>query len=366
MIDDEHRELNEPELNAGGTKVQKELKQILDDSEELALEPRLKYVLARNFNAYPSVLLNHLSLTDEAPIFKTAGKSGSQLSYEIAMARRLLRNEFKVKNILGVDDQEIADLVFAILVSDIGKAGPIEVANEGPELVVQRIFNQAIFTDVHKAWLQQASPLSFPKQMREAISNIPKDDLINTFKNGVFFYLPLDAYLYLIKKVAILHSKQDPELIKKAKKTFSLDQQERKYLLSMDINPATTPTRSFFTNSHIRFGRLFLGQIELNEEQRRVVPLALSHHLSQGVLPKGTEIGYFLSDPSLLRQAAFLEILDKFDAFNSRFREEDPSAARESTIRSITNNLKLNYNQYPELASAYRDVFSSMVSLGII
>jgi len=366
MIDYEYFERPSPLLNEVGARIVRELHRVLS-SPELSLSPELKFSLNRSFAACSPVLLNHLGLLDEIPAFKTNGKLASQFSYEIAMIKRLLTNELKVKELLSGDNQLIVDLVFAILISDVGKAGVMEAVENQPSLVIQRIFNQAIFTDAHKEWLKKAKPTDFPDQIRELIEELPEVDRKNIFEKGIFFSLPIEAYLYVIKQVALGLAKNNADLTDKAENLFTLTKGEQEFLLSIGVDPIKTPMRSFFTNSHIRFGRIFLNDGNLlNNEQKEMAPLALSHHLSQGVLPKGTDIDLFLNDQQLLRKAAFLEILDKFDAFYSRFKENDCVAARESTWKIISSNLKSNYGQYPELVDVYKEIFDSMVGSEII
>lgn len=366
MINHESFEYPSSLLSEVGTRIVRELHGVLS-SPELSLSSELRFSLTRSFAACSPVLLNHLGLLDEIPAFKTNGKLASQFSYEIAMIKRLLMNEVKVRELLSGDNQLIVDLVFAILISDVGKAGLTENMDNQPSLVIQRIFNQAIFTDAHKEWLKKAKPTDFPDQIRELIEELPETDRKDIFEKGVFFALPIEAYLHVIKQVALGLAKDNQDLTDKAENLFTLTKEEQEFLLSIGVNPMETPTRSFFTNSHIRFGRIFLNDGDLlNHEQKEIVPLALSHHLSQSVLPKGVDIDLFLSDQQLLRKVAFLEILDKFDAFYSRFKEKDREAARESTWKIISNNLSSNYEQYPELADVYKEIFDSMVGSEII
>jgi hypothetical protein len=367
MINDERHEPATDVLNDGGAQIAKELKELLNNLD-LHLDESLRFALARNFANYSTSLLNQLGLLHKLPIFRNGtAKLASQFSYELTMVRSVLANQEKVKGILGGDNQSIADLVFAILISDIGKAGPIK-SNEGyPSAVIERIFNQAIFTEVHKEWLKNASPDSFPTPMKETIEALPEADRKNIFENGVFFALPIDAYLHVIKQVAFASAKESKELIAKAEELFTLTEKERNFLLLLGVNTEKTPTRSFFTNSHIRFGRLFMSRKGiLNAEQKKVVPMALSHHLSQGVLPKGMDVNSFLNDRALLRNTAFLEILDKFDAFYSRFKEKGVDAARASTWKAILGGLNDNYNQYPDFLTSYREIFDEMANAGII
>ncbi len=367
MIDDENHESTADVLNDAGTKIAKELKELLDNLD-LHLDENLRFVLARNFANYSPLILNQLGFLHELPIFRNgSAKLASQFSYELTMVKSVLANQDKIKELLGGDNQSIADLVFAILISDIGKAGPIK-SNEGyPSAVVKRIFNQAIFTDVHEEWLKNASPASFSDPIKKIIEVLPEADRKNIFEKGIFFALPIDAYLYVIKQVATVSAKGNKELIAQADKFFTLTEKEKHFLLLLGVDTEKTPTRSFFTNSHIRFGRLFLSRKGiLNAEQRKVVPMALSHHLSQGVLPKGTDINSFLNDRALLRNTIFLEILDKFDAFRSRFKEKGADAARASTWKAILGGLNANYNQYPDFLVSYREIFDEMVNAGII
>ncbi len=353
-------------LNDVGAVVAKELDKIINDPEH-PLEPGLKFVLAHSFAGYSPIMINQMGLLLEEPKFKTTGKLASHFSYELSMVKNILINEKKVKELLDGDSQMIADLVFAILVSDIGKAGPMEVREGQPSAVVRRIYNQAIFTEQHEEWLKHTDVGKWPEEIRVLVEAMSEEDRKTVFVKGAFFPLPIDAYMYVVRQVAIDSANGQEDKIREANNLLSFTKEEREFLLAINVDSEKLPIRSFFSNSHIRFGRIFLSREDLlDDDQRRMVPTALSHHFSQAVLPKGMTAEIIMSNRKMLLEVAFLEILDKFDAFYCRFKDAGREIARESTWKLISRSLNFNYPQYPELLETYDGMFKAMIDSEII
>ncbi len=351
-------------LDEGGQLVWTDLKRILLD-QSLDLSPSLHAALASEFASYSPALLNQLGLMHDRLIFKTNGRQDSQFSYEINMVKTLLTRAKEVQTLLQADEELIVDLVFAILVSDIGKTGP-EVAKKGQfKSVICRIFNQAIFSNRHKEWLMKAKPETFPPEINRLVMQMPDDDTNSAFKGGFFQSLPISVYLYVIKQVALELAGENQTLVAQAEQLFTISKQEKEFLLKLGIDPDVEQIGPFFTKSHVLFGEDFLSQTGmLNDRQQQFVPIALSHHLSQGILPVSIAgVENLLAHPSMLRQIIFLEILDKVDAFHSRFKDKPLEEARANTWDFINSKLQFNYRQYPDLIKLYQAVFQEMTNL---
>lgn len=348
-------------LKKNGKLIREKLRKILED-EGLSLDQNLRDLLDLEFTQYPETVLDQLAILDQALVFKTNGKQDSQLAYEIKMGQQMLARSEQVKHVLQLEDQELVELFSAILLSDIGKAGP-KTPTQPEELVISRLFSQAIFSEVHKKWLKEIRPTKLPAHIKNLLRQLGTKEIFGIFRRGEFKQQPIDFYLYVIKQVALKLAGQNEMLRIQAEKIYTLTEAERFVLLSLGANSKTQAIGNFFTSSHITFGERFLSK---NGTDQSLINLALAHHFSQGVLPKGLDLEATLSDESLLRKIAFLEILDKYDAFGSRFRIEEHQIVRNKTWEFIHTQLRINYKEQPQLISLYRTVFEEMIAQEII
>jgi len=85
------------------------------------------------------------------------------------MVDRTLACAEKIKEFFDRDDRFISDLVFMIVVGDIGKAGPVPGDQSSSAKVVSRIYNQAIFHGAHQTWLKSCDPNTFPAELDQAM-----------------------------------------------------------------------------------------------------------------------------------------------------------------------------------------------------
>lgn len=372
------------DLSEHGVQVRNNLLQSLENCR--AVSPTLAELLAGEIAEYPVGLFNHLGLIVESPVFKAQDSQKGHWSYELTMVERTLTCAPALKESFGYNDQELADLVFMIVIGDIGKAGPLPLTdanNSDPAKVVGRIYNQAIFHSVHQNWLKTCRPETFPDQLQPVLAQIDRREPVTgglsawdlIFKNGTFIGLPIEVYLYVLKQVALTELGGQVEQVETL---FSLSQAEKDFLTARGFDPTTTPIRKFFTSSHIQFGQDFLTQEDfLKPEHKVLVPLALAHHLSQGEMPSGLDFNELIADQKQLATCAFLEILDKVDAILHRGQFKDGDGFSQADRRriidrvvsitqtEIQSNLERNFPQYPQLTKLYEMVLQEMRRVGV-
>lgn len=368
-------------LSENGLKVKRSLLTVIESYK--ANSPELANLVLQKLEQYPGQLFDQLGLVIESPIFKAQEGQKGHWIYELTMVDRTMACAGKIKEFFGRDDRFISDLIFMIVIGDIGKAGPVP-GDEGPEAaIVSRIYNQAIFHGAHQAWLKSCDPSSFPAELDQALARIDRNEPENggvsqwdfIFKNGAFIGLPIEVYLYVLKQVALTKLNGNPVLVERL---FSLHYKEKEFLSEHGFNPTTTPIRKFFTASHIQFGLDFLSREGfLDAEQKQLVLLALAHHFSQGELPAGLDVETLLNDEDRLKTCAYLEILDKVDAVFHRGavvaggpKDEDAKKAAVDSAVNIANteiqtNLSRNYPDQVRLREIYSAVLSVMKQAGV-
>lgn len=368
-------------LSENGAQVKNSLFAIIERYQDS--NPVLAELILAEVKSYPDQLFNQLGLVTESPVFKAQEGQKGHWIYELTMVDRTLACAEKIKEFFDRDDRFISDLVFMIVVGDIGKAGPVPGDQSAAAKVVSRIYNQAIFHGAHQAWLKSCDPSTFPAELDQAMARIDKNepegggvsqwDFI--FKNGAFIGLPIEVYLYILKQVALTKLNGQPHQVNDL---FSLQESERAFLSEHGFNPTTTPIRKFFTASHIQFGQQFLTREGfLSEERRRLVVLALAHHFSQAELPNGLKPDDLLNDEHQLKTCAYLEILDKVDAVFHRGTivasgendEETKQKAIDSAVNiahtEIQTNLSRNYPNQERLREVYTLVIVAMKDAGV-
>jgi len=370
----EHRESEERVLHKAGQQALLDLFGLLQDPHLTKVNPELIPVLKESFFLYPPSFFNQLGFLAEEPIFRSQEQQKGHWFYEKCMAQKVIEFSSQIKEWFGENDEFIADLVFMIVAGDIGKAGPVEVADHEPEAVVRRIYNQAVFHKKHKQWIIGKSSADFPPGIREQIELLPKEPhslesqapYQRVFTLGEFYNLSIDAYLYVIQQVSLEEATEDSELQEKALRLFSLTPDEREYLVTSGRDPQTTPMRRFFTTSHITFGDMYLKQEGLlNEHQLSLVDQALSHHFSQGMVPQELDVRK-VTDEKWVKVTAFLEILDKVQAGYSRWQVSQPNEVLEKNRSLIEKGLEQNYPGMDQLPQWYGEVFLWMFQVGIL
>ena len=370
----EHRKSEEKVLHKAGQQALFDLFGLLQDQHLTEINPEVIPLLKESFFSYPPSLFNQLGFLAEEPVFRSQEQQKGHWFYEKCMAQKALEFSPQIKEWFGEDDAFIADLVFMIIVGDIGKAGPVEVADHEPEAVVRRIYNQAVFHKKHKQWLIGKTPADFPPEIRGQLELLSKETATSgslspyetVFSRGEFFALPLEAYLHVIQQVSLEEADGDLELQEKAQKLFSLTPEEREYLVTSGRDPQTTPMRRFFTTSHITFGDMYLKQQGLlNEHQLSLVDQALAHHFSQGMVPQGLDVRNVLEE-KWVKVTAFLEILDKVQAGYSRWQGSHAGEVLEKNRSLIETGLAQNYPGMKTLLQWYGETFDWMVQSGIL
>lgn len=368
-------------LSESGAKVKRSLFSIIE--RHIDLNPDLVDLVLMEINTYPNQLFNQLGMVEESPIFKAQEGQKGHWIYELTMVDRTMACASKIKEYFGRDDKFIAELIFMIIIGDIGKAGPVPADKNNGTTVVSRIYNQAIFHGAHQAWLKSCDPSTFPQELAPAMAKIDRTEPESggvsqwdfIFKNGAFIGLPIEVYLYILKQVALTKLNGDPTQVESL---FSLNEQERLFLSEHGFNPTTTPIRKFFTASHIQFGQDFLSREGfLSPERKKLIVLALAHHFSQAELPKGLDLEELLGDEAHLKTCAYLEILDKVDAIFHRGAvvggvqtdEEARQRAIDSAINiahtEIQTNLSKNYPNQDKLREIYAVVLVEMKNAGV-
>lgn len=371
---------HQSELTPDGQQVLRYITSLFTRMSE-AISQNLHQLLLESLKSYSPAILNQLGLLLEAPLFTANPDQKGHWQYELSMVKAVLEHSKTIQKIFGCGEELIVDLCFMIIVSDIGKAGPITAMHNGPESIVYRIFTQAIFFERHRDWLKQAydpttadnlKPGAFPPELAEVIANIsrePKEngapsDFSMIFQSGIFFALPIEAYLYVVKTIALETAGSDPKLVEQAESLLTLKPEEKQFLTEIGYDPATARIRKFFTESHIAFGYAFLSKY-CTPDQLPLVQLALSHHFSQGVFPDPEFAQALYNEPELLRLCAFMEILDKVEAAYHRMQEKNISIAITSIFNDIKNQLKINHPNHPELVVLYEEMRDTMIAEAI-
>lgn len=367
-------------LSENGAKAKESLSQVIEIYRQT--NPKLVDLLLGEIEKYPVGLFNQLGRVMEKPIFKAQDGQRGHWAYELTMVERTVACAERLQSLLEGTGRSIADLVFMIVIGDIGKAGPVLSDDLAESAVVSRIYNQAIFHQAHQRWLVSCDPDSFPEELDTAMAQIdksePKDGGLSSwdlvFKNGTFIGIPIEVYMYVLKQVALQKLDGEADLVERL---FSLSPAEKGFLRLQGFDPTTTPIRKFFTSSHIKFGYEFLSvEGRLGDEKSELVGLALSHHLSQGELPPNLDFSTIVGDESKMKICAYLEILDKVDAIFHRGTPQvasDDASAKSRAIESaisitqteIKSNLQRNYSQYPQLVEIYEKVLKAMRDAGV-
>lgn len=338
--------------------------------------------------------------------------------YELNMVRAVceLRREillfFNVPESGPEYTQFMQELLFMIIISDIGKAGPEKYSEKKPSAVAARIYNNVILENKHgekikevgiKELFSKSSEQFYgstvitqrvrqiiyqisgskKKSFREfaaAITNSQKsnttlisemsEQLQEILEGGKVRSLPIELALIVARKIAItelIESEQNGQKLgirKKRKqitqirKTFSLTDAEKQFLDSHGFATDTRPIGDFYSQSHIQFGKQFLFSLNLTGRLRNRALLGLKHHFVQGVLPDSREnnalfIRRSKTDPNILRDlkiVAFLEMLDKVEASVHRPPYGNPFTGEnpEKFMQAIKQNLKTNYTKNHE------------------
>lgn len=368
-------------LSEAGAQVKQSLFAIVERYHDS--NPALAGLVLAEINSYPDQLFNQLGLVTESPVFKAQEGQKGHWIYELTMVERTLVCAEQIKAFFDRDDKFISDLIFMIVVGDIGKAGPVPGDQSSAAGVVSRIYNQAIFHGAHQGWLKSCDPNTFPAELSPALARIDRIEPENggvsqwdfIFKNGAFIGLPIEVYLYILKQVALTKLNGSPNQVEEL---FSFHTGEREFLSDHGFNPTTTPIRKFFTASHIQFGQEFLSRDGfLSEERKKMVLLALAHHFSQAELPTGLDVSELLNDEHQLKTCAYLEILDKVDAVFHRgavitggqSEEENRQRAIDSAVNiahtEIQTNLSRNYPNQEKLKEVYALVIVAMKDAGV-
>lgn len=364
------------ELTAEGAEVLRCILELIS-KESPRISETLRHLLHESLRTFNPAILNQLGLLLEAPIFAANPEQKGHWQYELSMVKAVLEHAQKIQKLFGCGEELIVDLCFMIIVSDIGKAGPISVKGDGPESIIYRIFTQAIFFEKHRDWLRNAydpttpdnlKPGYFPPDLapalatisRETTGNAPLSKFSETFQSGFFFALPIEAYLHVIKTIALEIAHDDADLAIKAEQLFTLKPEEKEFIASIGYDTQSTGMRKFFTESHIAFGDAFL-QKHCRQDQLPLVELALTHHFSQGVFPRKEFAEQLYTQPDLLKLCAFMEILDKVEAAYHRMQERGIAVAISSVSNDIFKQLATNHPEHPELSEVYQEMLSFMI-----
>lgn len=231
-----------------------------------------------------------------------------------------------------------------IMMSDIGKAGGEAIIKGQEEPVVARLYTDLFLDGRHGDWIkshQERAKVLMPE------SDIPLP--IN------FLKAPISLTLEAAQNVAMEHRESIPE--EDIKKRFSLTEAEREELRTIGFDPDTTSMGTFFTSCHISEGEKFLLDVKtgLPDSQKIAAILGLSHHFTNGVLPKEfTNVN--ISDPSVYKMIAYTEILDKVHAFIKRSRMT-PEKSFEITRSTLRHNLAANKSVIPNCPPYIEDLY---------
>ncbi|GIK84249.1 MAG: hypothetical protein BroJett025_08710 [Patescibacteria group bacterium] len=346
--------------------------------------------------------------------------------YELNMIKAVISHRNEILQLFEVEEVKstefLQDLIFMIVISDIGKAGPINYNPKHAAAVVPRIYNNLILEGKHGKSVKEIGiktlfakkvygSTEVTKEIRRIIFKISgvksvrflrriifgRDSTNESvleglsprvkeiLKQGNVRALPIELAFIIAREIAIQEvldstqsDREKTQRIQEIKKCFVLSRAEKVFLLQQGFKPDTEPIGNFYTNSHIIFGKkfLFTKSLGLNEHFRERAKVGLRHHFVQGAFadsPKKME--EFIRASKIdarekrdLRLVAFLEMLDKVEASLHRpaagnpFTGEDP----QKFLVAIESNLKQNYqNNWEYLFSVYKEVFESMQQIGI-
>ncbi len=348
--------------------------------------------------------------------------------YELNMIRAIVSQKSEILQQFGVtkvqEQDFIKELLFMVMISDIGKAGPKQYDANSPEAVVPRFYNNLILEKKHgkkvseigiqelfqkssdnaygstkvtqrvRKIIYKISGVKSVKQFADLVlnTNFVNQDLLAQLPEqvrailvrGEVLSLPIEFALIVARKIAIteilelqISNSEKRKKIGAINKCFQLSSSEKKFLLSQGFDVETTPIGNFYSNGHINFGKEFLlsPELKLNARLQNRALLGLRHHFSQGVFPDSREeIVTFISqakkDISARKEfelIAFLEILDKVEAAFNRSQEPRTQETLNNILyKRIIPNVKTNFPQEQTfLIEVYSTVFSKMQKMGI-
>ncbi len=349
--------------------------------------------------------------------------------YELNMIRSIVPLKEEVLDFFEVDANAkiefLKELFFMIIISDIGKAGPVLLNSRNSNAVVPRIYNNLILESKHgnavreiceralddsKASEVVAEP-SEKRKIRSALRSIlrinsglrrktirslfQRPRIINASTAGALqsqlelflekkqaTAMPIELAMIVAREIAESET-EDQSQKERIARCFRLRRGEARFLKRYGFDVKTTPISKFYTEAHIVFGRDFLRSLasKLGNRLMNRAMLGLRHHLAQGAYPDpDEEIMSFIarSKESLperrdLKIIAFLEILDKVEAAIHRPGSTNPFASEDPEVflRAINKHLIDNYSngvsgdQSTYLFSIYQEVFAAMQQMGI-
>ena len=318
----------------------------------------------------PSAIFEQLVPLSSQSEVRASGESDSHWGDEMRMMRVVGERRTAIDEWLG--ENYSIRLQLYISLSDIGKVGWTQYEAGAPSSVVARIYNDAIFSNVHSEWIQTylpsltengeltQTPHQFPPEIQALISDLAKDSAkysaIVGF--GLFHQLPIRLALYIFNQVS------------GESNGIEISAAEEKLLLEKGFDFSITSMGEFWTQSHLQFGNEYLMQSAMTSDQKLLGLVALTHHFSQRPPFMRQEmsdlVATILTQDKSIMVTAFLEILDKVDAIYYRGNKASVAEAMTTIREAIHRYLASNYPEdYQRLGDIYDSVFASMEDIGV-
>ncbi len=352
------------------------------------------------------------------PSILNPDQNKSHWKYELNMIRSVVAVKDAVLQFFEVDEGKetefLQELIFMIIVSDVGKAGPRlynpkHAASVVPriynnlilekkhgeavrEICMQALFNEKVFDEQKTTWdinriLRKNSGFFSIAPLKRIFSKFGSKDkwkreklkpqLAAFLEEEKALSMPIELAMIVARQIARSET-DDISKREEIGECLKLGRNEITFLNKNGFNVETTPIGFFYSKGHIVFGKEFLLSLEpkLGERLTKSALLGLQHHFVQGVSIYSTEeVTVFIerskTEVSLrrdIKMIAFTEMLDKVEAAMHRPSSTNPFSLEDPKIflEAIKKSIEANYSEHAEhLFSIYQEVFIAMRQMGI-
>ncbi len=283
----------------------------------------------------------------------------THLSYELNMARIVLAHAKDIEAFLFATNPEpisfgavtitreevIQKLVYMIIISDVGKAGPSPVSDTKENPILSIYTNVILTPETHGQWLKQQTPATFPPELTTAVATVTSNPELEkqVFGAGNFAMAPIRLALYCGQQAFAQNYPDFTQYLP----LFEWDEKKEAAIRSLGFDPDVTPMKDFYTKAHLLCGEEFFKSDAIPPHLRHIAQLALLHHFAQNVGPRNLD-GITFEDPRAIQLIALTEILDKSDAIANRAQQVTPQVHSLLTRNSVMPRILEKNNQDTE------------------
>lgn len=350
-------------------------------------------------NNLPQEIFQQIEVLHQ-PSVLNPNRESNHWDYELNMIRAITKVKEKVLQFFEIDSDDSSDflkeLILMIVVSDIGKAGPIQYKALHAAAVVPRIYNNLILESKHgeavRAICEQAVGDTKKRPGKGDVKDLETLAEVMTMthikrilrRTGNFFSIvelrklfsiyhwwedthererlnaqltaflvhqnatamPIELAMIVASKIALQDVNGQQTILSSSAKDIQaclqLRRNEIQFLKKYGFDTETTSIGYFYSKGHVVFGKEYLLSLKskLSERLLNRSLLGLQHHFVQGVSPDSKEeVMQFVESSktnNLLKRdlhlIAFLEMLDKVEAAMHRPPFGNPFASEDPKI----------------------------------